>query len=160
VNLVGAHAFEEITGALNARTCSRQNQRNVRSVAAARALGRRAELARFGATGMVAGAVFSTRREDRAGFVLGGIAARPTYHGYPLVEKPLYRAMTDITTAPVADQITARLTQALAPTHLEVISKRDASRHPGDDGTGESHFRVIVDRPCSPGSRASPASAG
>ncbi|MDR6144834.1 BolA protein [Sphingomonas sp. SORGH_AS870] len=56
--------------------------------------------------------------------------------------------MTDITTAPVADQITARLTQALAPTHLEVINESAMHLgHLGDDGTGESHFRVIVESP-------------
>ncbi|WP_343526502.1 BolA family protein [Sphingomonas sp.] len=56
--------------------------------------------------------------------------------------------MTDITTAPVADQITARLTQALQPTHLDVINESALhSGHLGDDGTGESHFRVIVESP-------------
>jgi BolA family transcriptional regulator, general stress-responsive regulator len=56
--------------------------------------------------------------------------------------------MTDITTAPISDQITARLTDALAPTHLEVINESAMHRgHLGDDGTGESHFRVIVESP-------------
>lgn len=60
--------------------------------------------------------------------------------------------MTDITTAAagltVADQITARLTEALAPNHLEVINESAMHRgHMGDDGTGESHFRVIVESP-------------
>jgi BolA protein len=56
--------------------------------------------------------------------------------------------MTDITTAPVADQITARLTEALQPTHLDVINESAMHRgHLGDDGTGESHVRVIVESP-------------
>ncbi|GAM02505.1 BolA family protein [Sphingomonas parapaucimobilis] len=56
--------------------------------------------------------------------------------------------MTDITTASIADQITDRLTRALAPTHLEVINESAMHRgHLGDDGTGESHFRVIVESP-------------
>ncbi|MCT8001212.1 BolA family transcriptional regulator [Sphingomonas sanguinis] len=56
--------------------------------------------------------------------------------------------MTDITTAPVADQINARLTEALQPTHLDVINESAMHRgHLGDDGTGESHFRVIVESP-------------
>lgn len=56
--------------------------------------------------------------------------------------------MTDITTAPIADQITARLTEALSPTHLDVINESAMHRgHLGDDGTGESHFRVIVKSP-------------
>ena len=56
--------------------------------------------------------------------------------------------MTDITTAPISDQITARLTDALAPTQQEVINESAMHRgHLGDDGTGESHFRVIVESP-------------
>lgn len=56
--------------------------------------------------------------------------------------------MTDITTAPIADQITARLTEALSPTHLDVINESAMHRgHLGDDGTDESHFRVIVESP-------------
>jgi len=60
--------------------------------------------------------------------------------------------MTDITTAPpalsIADQITARLTEALSPTRLDVINESAMhSGHLGDDGTGESHFRVVVESP-------------
>ncbi|MEJ8631163.1 BolA family transcriptional regulator [Sphingomonas sp. I4] len=60
--------------------------------------------------------------------------------------------MTDITTAPpalsIADQITARLTAALSPTRLDVINESAIhSGHLGDDGTGESHFRVVVESP-------------
>lgn len=56
--------------------------------------------------------------------------------------------MTDITTASIADQITARLTEALSPAYLEVINESAMHRgHLGDDGTGESHFRVIVESP-------------
>lgn len=45
----------------------------------------------------------------------------------------------------VADEITARLTRAFAPDRLEVVneSHRHAG-HAGDDGTGESHFRVVI----------------
>jgi BolA protein len=55
-------------------------------------------------------------------------------------------AMQTIATGPIASEITARLTQALAPTHLEVIN--DSGRHAGhsgDNGTGESHFTVVVE---------------
>lgn len=56
--------------------------------------------------------------------------------------------MTNIATSSVADQITARLTEALRPTHLEVINESAMHRgHLGDDGTGESHFRVRVVAP-------------
>lgn len=46
---------------------------------------------------------------------------------------------------PVKDEITARLTEAFAPTRLEVVneSHRHAG-HAGDDGSGESHFRVVL----------------
>lgn len=54
--------------------------------------------------------------------------------------------MTDLATAPIADQIAARLTDALAPTHLHVSNDSAQHRgHLGDDGTGESHFSVVVE---------------
>lgn len=45
----------------------------------------------------------------------------------------------------VSDEITQRLTEAFAPTVLEVVneSHRHAG-HAGDDGSGESHFRVTI----------------
>ncbi|QQV76479.1 BolA family transcriptional regulator [Sphingomonas aliaeris] len=58
--------------------------------------------------------------------------------------------MTDASTAStpvlIVDQITARLTAALAPTHLHV-SNDSASHagHMGDDGTGETHFSVTIE---------------
>ena len=58
--------------------------------------------------------------------------------------------MTDLATAPpeipLADIIAARLTAALAPSHL-LVSNDSAqhSGHMGDDGTGESHFSVTVE---------------
>ncbi len=47
---------------------------------------------------------------------------------------------------PMATQIEARLTAALAPTRL-VVSNDSAkhSGHSGDDGSGESHFSVTVE---------------
>jgi len=49
---------------------------------------------------------------------------------------------------PVSDEITARLTAAFAPTELVVVneSHRHAG-HSGDDGSGESHFRVTIRAP-------------
>src|SRR3546814_6156556 len=56
--------------------------------------------------------------------------------------------MTVPATGPVATEITARLTQALTPTRLEVINDSAGHRgHAGDDGSGESHFTVIVESP-------------
>ena len=54
--------------------------------------------------------------------------------------------MTDPATAPLADLIAARLTAALAPSHLAVINdSHHHSGHMGDDGSGESHWTVIVE---------------
>ncbi len=56
--------------------------------------------------------------------------------------------MTKLATGPVASEIAARLTAALDPTHLEVINdSHHHAGHMGDDGTGESHFTVIVESP-------------
>ncbi len=53
--------------------------------------------------------------------------------------------MTDPAT-PLADVIADRLTAALAPTRLEVANESALHRgHLGDDGTGETHFRVTVE---------------
>ena len=56
--------------------------------------------------------------------------------------------MTAALTGPVAAEIEARLTTALAPTRLAVIN--DSARHSGhagDDGSGESHFTVEIEAP-------------
>jgi BolA protein len=49
---------------------------------------------------------------------------------------------------PVAQEIETLLREALAPSRLEVIN--DSAKHhghAGDDGSGESHFTVIVESP-------------
>ena len=54
--------------------------------------------------------------------------------------------MTDTATGPLAEIIAARLTDQLAPSLLEVINdSHHHAGHMGDDGTGESHFTVIVE---------------
>lgn len=54
--------------------------------------------------------------------------------------------MTDLATGPVAREITARLTTELAPTRLDVINDSAKHRgHMGDDGSGESHFTVVIE---------------
>jgi BolA family transcriptional regulator, general stress-responsive regulator len=56
--------------------------------------------------------------------------------------------MTDLATAPLASLIAARLASALDPAHLEVINDSAKHRgHMGDDGTGESHFTVVIESP-------------
>src|SRR3546814_11057450 len=54
-------------------------------------------------------------------------------------------ASTAPATGPVATEITARRTQALPPTRLEVINDSAGHRgQAGDAGSRESHFTVIV----------------
>ena len=54
--------------------------------------------------------------------------------------------MTDTATGPLAEIIAARLSENLTPSRLEVINdSRHHAGHMGDDGTGESHFTVIVE---------------
>jgi len=54
--------------------------------------------------------------------------------------------MNTLATSPVADQIAARLTTALAPSYLEVVNdSHHHAGHMGDDRSGESHFSVIVE---------------
>ncbi len=56
--------------------------------------------------------------------------------------------MTDASTASLADIMAARLTDALDPTHLEVVNDSHLhSGHMGDDGSGESHWTVVVESP-------------
>jgi BolA protein len=48
----------------------------------------------------------------------------------------------------VADEIQARLQAAFAPTVLEVVNESHLhAGHAGDDGSGESHFRVRIGAP-------------
>ena len=56
--------------------------------------------------------------------------------------------MTDLATGSVQDQITARLTTALSPTQLTVVNESGLhAGHMGDDGTGETHFSVVIESP-------------
>jgi BolA family transcriptional regulator, general stress-responsive regulator len=53
--------------------------------------------------------------------------------------------MSQALTGVMAAEITRRLEEALAPSHLEVINESARHRgHAGDDGSGESHFRVDI----------------
>ena len=55
---------------------------------------------------------------------------------------------TAATIGPVERAIAERLRAALAPTLLQVINESAQHRgHMGDDGSGESHFRVVVESP-------------
>ncbi|WP_416907010.1 MAG: BolA family protein [Polymorphobacter sp.] len=49
-------------------------------------------------------------------------------------------------TGPVASEMEARLRAALRPVHLELINDSAKHRgHMGDDGSGESHFTLIIE---------------
>ena len=55
--------------------------------------------------------------------------------------------MSEHLTGPIAAEITKRLTEALSPTHLQVID--DSEKHRGHGGhnadSGESHFTVEIE---------------
>lgn len=49
-------------------------------------------------------------------------------------------------TGPIADEITKLLTKTFTPTRLEVINdSAQHSGHIGDDGSGESHFTLVIE---------------
>jgi BolA protein len=49
-------------------------------------------------------------------------------------------------TGPLAHEITTRLTAAFTPDHLDVINDSDSHHgHAGHDGSGESHFTVVIE---------------
>lgn len=54
--------------------------------------------------------------------------------------------MNSATIGPMATEITERLTAAFAPSHLDVINDSARHRgHSGDDGSGESHFTIVIE---------------
>jgi BolA protein len=56
--------------------------------------------------------------------------------------------MTEIATVPLTRIIEDRLRAALAPTALTVLNESAQHRgHMGDDGSGETHFRVEIEAP-------------
>ncbi len=49
-------------------------------------------------------------------------------------------------TGPIAQEIEALLTAAFAPARLEIVNdSAHHAGHMGDDGTGESHFTVLIE---------------
>lgn len=46
---------------------------------------------------------------------------------------------------PVMDEIDTRLRGAFSPERLEIINESHKhAGHSGDDGTGDSHFRIVI----------------
>jgi len=51
-------------------------------------------------------------------------------------------------TGPLAAEMRQLLTEAFAPTHLDVINDSASHHgHAGDDGSGESHFTIRIESP-------------
>ena len=49
---------------------------------------------------------------------------------------------------PVAEEMEALLNEAFGPTRLEIINdSAQHSGHAGDDGSGESHFTIVIEAP-------------
>ena len=47
---------------------------------------------------------------------------------------------------PIANEMTTLLTEAFAPTQLEIINdSAHHAGHSGDDGSGESHFTIVIE---------------
>jgi BolA protein len=60
--------------------------------------------------------------------------------------KAAYIGRMTMTSTPLADEIHARLTDALSPSRLQVINdSHHHAGHSGDDGSGESHWTVVVE---------------
>ncbi|MEW4448429.1 BolA family protein [Qipengyuania sp. JC766] len=50
--------------------------------------------------------------------------------------------------ASVQDEMETKLREAFAPTRLDIINDSATHRgHSGDDGSGESHFTVVIEAP-------------
>lgn len=50
--------------------------------------------------------------------------------------------------AKVADEMRGLLNEAFGPSHLEIINdSAQHSGHAGDDGSGESHFTIVIEAP-------------
>ena len=58
----------------------------------------------------------------------------------------MWERMTPAATSPMTEKITQRLRAALQPSRLEVLNESAQHRgHAGDDGSGETHFSVVVE---------------
>ena len=74
----------------------------------------------------------------------GAFPAKTAYMGR--MTDPATAPNTAPDAGPVERAMIERLTDALAPTHLRVINESAQHRgHMGDDGSGESHFRVVIE---------------
>jgi BolA protein len=62
------------------------------------------------------------------------------------MDKRHVNPQTELMAGALQSEIESLLTQAFAPTRLEVINDSAKHRgHTGDDGSGESHFTVVIE---------------
>jgi BolA protein len=62
------------------------------------------------------------------------------------MDKRHVNPQTELMAGALQSEIESLLTQAFAPTRLEVINDSATHRgHTGDDGSGESHFTVVIE---------------
>jgi BolA protein len=62
------------------------------------------------------------------------------------MDKAHVNPQTRFMSSPLQSEIESLLSQAFAPTHLQVINDSGKHRgHSGDDGSGESHFTVAIE---------------
>ena len=56
--------------------------------------------------------------------------------------------MSERMPGPLADEMEAKLTAAFSPTRLTIVNDSASHRgHAGDDGSGESHFTIVIEAP-------------
>jgi BolA protein len=80
--------------------------------------------------------------ENQENLVLGLFLASFVYYG---ASHGLSQALREGKIMKMEQKITDRLQEALNPTHLAVINESHLHQgHAGDDGSGESHFRVEI----------------
>jgi len=146
IDLVGRHAFEEVIAAIErAHVIEAQPAPLARTIETRPPGARRTKFteliaARFGAQSLA-------RVHPPVEPIPSLPFTRPVCQdALPFPAKPFYISkMTDQFIGPVAAEITARLTAALAPTHLAVIDDSEKHRgHAGHSGSGESHFTVEI----------------
>ena len=148
VDLVGAHPLEEVVARIE-RTDMLEAQPAERRRAVARTAGAfergRAEFARLCTARL--GAQPPLRLHATVETGIGSILFRLCVsHATSLEQTDYIGAMTDPASGGLADIIASRLTAALAPTQLDVINdSHHHAGHLGDDGTGESHWTVVVE---------------
>ena len=141
LDLVRAHAFEEIIAVVERAHMIEAEPlplaRPVEAIAPPLRY-RRTKFAGLCAAGMGAGFLaINTTMQARG--------VPPPFSLLFLIHSHYIGRMSMSSTGPVAQEITRRLTEAFAPSHLAVIDDSEKHRgHAGHDARGESHFTVEI----------------